>query len=187
MPTARQWNPAAHGAFGNWIGDGDYVVQRRPAPLKGERMRTAMFAQTVITPELLSGLDTAVLADLFGAINPEKSPQGFEALVHKVVRQAMDVAVEFERKAQRGVFAPVKFDVPSAVHVALELQPQVAPVAAPPEQAGTAVATSAAATSASLTDAPPTAPPPAPAATAPGAVPGALAAFPVVARCVGAQ
>ncbi|MFL9912574.1 TraI domain-containing protein [Paraburkholderia sp. RL17-337-BIB-A] len=166
------WSPAAHGAFGNWIGDGDYVVHRRLAPLKGERMRTAMFAQTVITPELLSGLDNAVLADLFGAINPEKSPQGFEALVHKVVRQAMDVSVEFERKAQRGVFAPVKFDVPSAVHVALELQPQVAPAAAPPEQAGTAVATSAAAaTSAGLTDAPPTAPPPAPAATAPGAVP----------------
>jgi conjugal transfer pilus assembly protein TraI len=121
------WSPAAHGAFGNWIGDGDYLVQRRAASLKGERMRTAMFAQTVITPELLSGLDNAVLADLFGAINPEKSPQGFEALVHKVVRQAMDVSVEFERKAQRGVFAPVKFDVPSAVHVALELQPQVVP------------------------------------------------------------
>jgi conjugal transfer pilus assembly protein TraI len=126
-----QWNPAAHGAFGSWIGDVEYHVQRRAAPLKSERMRTAMYAQTVIAPELLSGLDTAVLSDLFGAINPDKSPQGFEALVHKVVRQAMDVAVEFERKAQRGVFAPVKFEVPSAVHVALELQPeQAAPPAA---------------------------------------------------------
>lgn len=126
-----QWNPAAYGAFGDWIGEGEYSVQRRVAPLKGERMRTAMFAQTVIAPELLSGLDNAVLSDLFGAINPDRSPQGFEALVHKVVRQAMDVAVEFERKAQRGVFAPVKFDVPSAVHVALELQPQqITPVAA---------------------------------------------------------
>jgi conjugal transfer pilus assembly protein TraI len=134
-----QWNPAAHGAFGSWICDGEYLVQRRAAPLKNERMRTAMFAQTVITPELLTGLDTAVLADLFGAINPEKSPQGFEALVHKVVRQAMGVAVEFERKAQRGVFAPVKFDVPSAVHVALELQPQQVPsasVVAPGNEAG---------------------------------------------------
>ena len=168
------WSPAAHGAFGNWIGDGDYVVHRRPAPLKGERMRTAMFAQTVITPELLSGLDNAVLADLFGAINPEKSPQGFEALVHKVVRQAMDVSVEFERKAQRGVFAPVKFDVPSAVHVALELQPQVAPVAAPPGQAGAAVATSAAAAEVATSPvAQPAASPPAPAAApASGAVPG---------------
>ncbi|MGF6649622.1 conjugal transfer pilus assembly protein TraI [Paraburkholderia youngii] len=126
------WSPAAHGAFGNWIGEGEYLVQRRATPLKSERMRTAMFAQTVITPELLSGLDNAVLADLFGAINPEKSPQGFEALVHKVVRQAMDVSVEFERKAQRGVFAPVKFEVPSAVHVALELQPQVVPATAAP-------------------------------------------------------
>ncbi|MFM0027425.1 TraI domain-containing protein [Paraburkholderia madseniana] len=133
-----QWNPAAHGAFGSWIGGSEYLVQRRAAPLKSERMRTAMFAQTVISPELLSGLDTAVLADLFGAINPEKSPQGFEALVHKVVRQAMDVAVDFERKAQRGVFAPVKFDVPSAVHVALELQPQqTAPTVSEPAGAST--------------------------------------------------
>ncbi len=125
-----QWSPAAHGAFGEWIGTGSYSIARRETPLKSERMRTAMFARMVITSELLAGLDTAVLADLFGAINPEKTPQGFEALVHKVVRQAMDVAVDFERKAQRGVFAPVKFDVPSAVHVALELQPQAMPVAA---------------------------------------------------------
>ena len=119
-----QWSPAAHGAFGEWIGSGSYSIARRVTPLKSERMRTAMFAQMVVTPELLAGLDTVVLADLFGAINPEKTPQGFEALVHKVIRQALDVAVDFERKAQRGVFAPVKFDVPSAVHVALELQPQ---------------------------------------------------------------
>jgi len=165
-----QWNPAAHGAFGTWIGDGEYLVQRRAAPLKSERMRTAMFAQTVISPELLSDLDTAVLADLFGAINPEKSPQGFEALVHKVVRQAMDVAVEFERKAQRGVFAPVKFDVPSAVHVALELQPQrAAPVVAD----STDTASPGAATVETAAPAPgPTAPPspataPVPAATGP--------------------
>jgi conjugal transfer pilus assembly protein TraI len=125
-----QWSPAAHGPFGEWIGKGSYSIARRETPLKSERMRTAMFAQMVVTPELLAGLDTAVLADLFGAINPDKTPQGFEALVHKVVRQAMDVAVDFERKAQRGVFAPVKFDVPSAVHVALELQPQATPVAA---------------------------------------------------------
>jgi conjugal transfer pilus assembly protein TraI len=125
-----QWNPAAYGAFGDWVGDSEYLAQRRVAPLKGERMRTAIFARTVIPPELLSGLDNTVLSDLFGAINPDPNPQGFEALVHKVVRQAMDVAVGFERKAQRGIFAPVKYDVPSAVHVALELQPQqVAPVA----------------------------------------------------------
>ncbi|SAK57851.1 Putative helicase [Caballeronia temeraria] len=120
-----KWNPAAHGAFGAWIGAAQYAVERRVAPLKNERMRTAMFAQTVITPELLEGLDTAVHSDLFNAINPERSPQGFEALVHKVVRQAMDVSVNFEQKAQRAVFAPVKFDVPSAVHVALELEPQI--------------------------------------------------------------
>ncbi|KND57718.1 Conjugative transfer protein TraI [Candidatus Burkholderia verschuerenii] len=120
----ERWNPAAHGAFGAWIGTGDYSVERRMAPLKQERMRTAMLAQTVITLELLAGLDAAVHSDLFNAINPERSPQGAEALVHKVVRKALDVTVDFEQKAQRSVFAPVKFDVPSAVHVALALEPQ---------------------------------------------------------------
>lgn len=124
LTDLSQWNPAAHGAFAPWIGSGEYTVHRRDLPLKVERMRTAMFAQTVITQELLADFDTPVLADLFGAINPERTPQGFEALVHKVVRQAVDVSQDFERKAQRGVFAPVLFDVPSAVHVALELQPQ---------------------------------------------------------------
>ena len=138
----EKWNPAAHGAFGAWIGDGQYAVERRVGPLKNERMRTAMFAQTVITPELLAGLDTAVLSDLFNAINPERSPQGFEALVHKVVRQAMDVAVDFEQKAQRAVFAPVKFDVPSAVHVALALEPQF--VASAPQSTAAPVAPAAA-------------------------------------------
>ncbi|VXC83891.1 putative helicase [Burkholderia sp. 8Y] len=131
LSDRAKWNPAANGAFGTWIGNGRFAVERRATPLKNERMRTAMFAQTVITPELLSGFDTAVLDDLFNAINPERSPQGFEPLVHKVVRQAMDVAVDFERKAQRAVFAPVKYDVPSAVHVALALEPQFVATPAP--------------------------------------------------------
>lgn len=131
LSDRTKWNPAAHGAFGTWIGAGQFAVERRVTPLKNERMRTAMFAQTVISPELLSGFDTAVLDDLFNAINPERSPQGFEPLVHKVVRQAMDVAVDFERKAQRAVFAPVKYDVPSAVHVALALEPRFVASPAP--------------------------------------------------------
>jgi conjugal transfer pilus assembly protein TraI len=137
------WNPAAHGAFGAWISAAPYAVVRRVTPLKNERMRTAMFAQTVITPELLAGLDTAVHSDLFNAINPERSPQGFETLVHKVVRQAMDVAVDFERKAQQAVFAPVKFDVPSAVHVALALEPQPTPAVSQEATVATQAATAA--------------------------------------------
>ena len=90
--------------------------------MKPERMRTATYAQVIVGRDLLEGLDAPVLADMFGAINPDKVPQGLETLLHQVVRKAVDVSVGFERKAQQGVFAPVKFDVPSAVHVALELQ-----------------------------------------------------------------
>ncbi|SAL81678.1 Putative helicase [Caballeronia arvi] len=168
----EQWNPAAHGAFGFWIGANHYAVRRRATPLKNERMRTAMFAQTVITPELLEGLDTAVHSDLFNAINPERSPQGFEALVHKVVRQAMDVSVNFEQKAQRAVFAPVKFDVPSAVHVALELEPQI--VAASPQSAAAGFQPSAS----PATPAPAQAAPNVPATASPAATSGATAAVP---------
>ena len=66
------------------------------------------------------------------AINPETQPARVRGAGAKVVRQAMDVAVDFEQKAQRAVFAPVKFDVPSAVHVALALEPQFV-ASAPPE------------------------------------------------------
>ena len=116
------WQPAGHGPLGPWLGNAEYTVQRRPESMKPERMRTATYAQMIVDRDLLEGLDGPVLADMFGAINPDKVPQGLETLLHQVVRKAIDVSVGFERKAQQGMFAPVKFDVPSAVHVALELQ-----------------------------------------------------------------
>jgi conjugal transfer pilus assembly protein TraI len=114
-----EWNPAAHGAIGDWLGDSKYRVFRRESALPVERMRTAVLAQLVVGPALLSGLDGVVLSDLFGAINPVPIPQGVESLIHKVVRQAIVVAEDFERKAVRAAFAPVQFDAPSAVDVAL--------------------------------------------------------------------
>jgi conjugal transfer pilus assembly protein TraI len=182
------WNPAAHGAFAPWIDNGEYTVHRRELPLKVERMRTAMFAQTVITQELLAGFDTPVLADLFGAINPERTPQGFEALVHKVVRQAVDVSQDFERKAQRGVFAPVKFDVPSAVHVALELQPQpvqAASAAVPAAQHATPAAAQPAVAETSplnLNESIQAPQPPSTDATAVGSAPASVAGGPQLSR-----
>jgi conjugal transfer pilus assembly protein TraI len=123
------WNPSVNGAAGPWMTGGPYRVVRRTAPLPVERMRTGMLAQMLIGPELLTGLDAEVLSELFGAINPNMKPLEAESLLHKVIRQAVETAVEFDRKAQRAVFEPVQFAVPSAIHVAAELQP--APVAAP--------------------------------------------------------
>lgn len=131
-----EWNPSVHGAAAPWLGDAPYHVHRRQAPFPVQRMRTGMLAQILVGQELLTDLDPAVLADLSGAINPEMQPQGAESLVHKVVRQAVTVAADFGRKAQQGVFAPVQFTVPSAVHVAATLQP----VAATPAQPATAPA-----------------------------------------------
>ncbi|HDR8993169.1 MAG: TraI domain-containing protein [Burkholderia contaminans] len=125
------WNPSIHGPAGPWLGDQPYRVTRRPAPLGVERMRTGMLAQALVGSELLSGLDAEVLAEVFGAINPTASPVGVESLTHRVVRQAISTAAEFDRKAQRGVFEPVKFAVPSAIHVAGELEPVVTPAVTP--------------------------------------------------------
>lgn len=126
-----EWNPSVHGALEPWLGNAHYRIVVRPVPLPVERMRTGMLAQVLIGSQLLAGLDGDVLAETFGAINPVPHPQGIETLLHKVVREAVNVADESDRKAQRGVFAPVSYTVPSAVQVAAELQPVVAPAPTP--------------------------------------------------------
>ncbi|WP_175927337.1 TraI domain-containing protein [Burkholderia cepacia] len=133
--TDRQvWNPSVHGAVGPWLAGASYRVTRRATPLPIERMRTGMLAHALVGSELLGGLDSEVQAEIFGAINPAQSPMGVESLTHKVVRQAVATAADFDRKAQRAVFEPVTFAVPSAIHVAAELEPKVeaAPTAATP-------------------------------------------------------
>lgn len=127
----QAWNPSVHGAAGPWLAGSEYRVSRRAQPLPVERMRTGMLAQVLVGSGLLSELDGEVQSDLFGAINPNMQPLGAESLLHKVVRQGVSTADEFDRKAQRAVFAPVQFDVPSAVHVAAELEPVVAAAPAP--------------------------------------------------------
>ncbi|RAE29357.1 type VI secretion protein, partial [Burkholderia multivorans] len=70
-----------------------------------------------------------VKAAIFGAINTTQSPQGVETLTHKVVRPAIATAADFDRKAPRAVFEPVTFAVPSAIHVAAELESKLDPAA----------------------------------------------------------
>jgi conjugal transfer pilus assembly protein TraI len=131
-----EWNPAGHGALAAWLAGSTYSLQRRAAPLPVERMRTALLAQNLIGQSLLAGYETAVLSELFGAINPLPHVQGAESLVHKVVRQAVTVASDFDRKAQQSVYEPVEYPVPAAIHVAAAVQPVVTPAPA----AGTATA-----------------------------------------------
>jgi conjugal transfer pilus assembly protein TraI len=120
-----EWNPAAHGALEPWLAGDAYALQRRPAPLPVERMRTALFAQSLIGLDLLAGYDAEVLAQLFGAINPTVAPPNGESLVHKVVRKAVAVAADFDKKAQHAVFEAVPYPVPPAILVAAAVQPVV--------------------------------------------------------------
>jgi conjugal transfer pilus assembly protein TraI len=131
----QAWNPSVHGAAGPWLAGSEYRVSRRAQPLAVERMRTGMLAQILVGSGLLSEFDGEVQSDLFGAINPSMQPLGAESLLHKVVRQGVSTAYEFDRKAQRAVFAPVQFDVPSAVHVAAELEPVVVAASTPVQAA----------------------------------------------------
>ncbi|MEZ0606243.1 TraI domain-containing protein [Paraburkholderia sp. IW21] len=178
------WNPSVNGPAGPWLGSAPYRVARRSAPLPIERMRTGMLAQMLIGSELLTGLDAEVLSELFGAINPSTKPLEAESLLHKVIRQAVDTAVEFDRKAQRAVFEPVQFSVPSAIHVAAQLQPAAA--AAPPAATVSAVAPASTPPAPPAGASPAQAAPPAQAASAsvaasatePGAGPGDLQSDP---------
>lgn len=127
-----EWNPAGHGALSTWLAGGTYLLRCRPTPLAVERMRTALLAQNLIGQDLLAGYEAEVLAQLFGAINPVSQPPGNESLVHKVVRQAVAVAADFDRKAQQGVYEAVQYPVPAAIHVAAAVQPVVTPATAAP-------------------------------------------------------
>ncbi|AQV99487.1 type VI secretion protein (plasmid) [Cupriavidus necator] len=108
-----EWIPAVHGAFGPWLSDDTYRVTRRDAALPLERMRTALLAREILGADRLAQFDGQVLADLFGAINPEPRPTGLETLLHKVVRQAIDTVTQFEIKARRAAFAPDTTPAPS--------------------------------------------------------------------------
>ncbi|MFC4706025.1 TraI domain-containing protein [Paraburkholderia caffeinitolerans] len=131
-----EWNPAGHGALGPWLAGDTYSVQRRPTPLPIERMRTALFAQNLIGHELLAWYEAEVLAQLFGAINPTVAAPTGESLVHKVVRQAVAVAADFDKKAQHAVFEAVQYPVPPAINVAAAVQPVVTPTPAATPTAG---------------------------------------------------
>jgi conjugal transfer pilus assembly protein TraI len=73
-----------------------------------------LLANEVLGAERLGTLDSQVLTDLFGAINPDSRPSGAETLLHKVVRQAIEALTQFEVKARRAEFAPDATPAPSA-------------------------------------------------------------------------
>jgi conjugal transfer pilus assembly protein TraI len=126
-----EWIPAAHGAFGLWLGSGTYRVSRREAAQPLERMRTALLAREILGSERLSAFDGQVLSDLFGAINPDPRPTGLESLLHKVVRQSIDTLTQFEVKARRAEFAPDTTPAPNAALLESAAQPSASPTPTP--------------------------------------------------------
>lgn len=116
--TGEPWLPAAHGAFHTWLDGNPYRVIRLEAALPVERMRSALLARSILGAESLSSLEGPVLSELFGAINPAPMPTGFEAQLHKIVRQAVAAARDYEQKARRAVFAPDPTTPPSAEQLA---------------------------------------------------------------------
>lgn len=112
-----EWMPLTDTGMAAWLEGSPFQLRLRPQPLAIERMRTAMLAQRVIGASLLAQLDTPVQSEMFGAINPVTKPSGGESLLHKVVRQAVSVASDFDLKAQAAVFAPVAATIPDAAEV----------------------------------------------------------------------
>lgn len=131
LTDQSEWSPAAHGAFSAWLQGAEYRVQRREAPLPVERMRTALLARSILGSTRLEMLESVVQTDLFGAINPESRPAGTESLLHKVLRQAVDVTCDTEVKARRARFAPDTTPIPpvKSMEDALVAQAQPAPAA----------------------------------------------------------
>ncbi|SDD56983.1 conjugal transfer pilus assembly protein TraI [Cupriavidus sp. YR651] len=160
----NEWIPAAHGAFGAWLGNATYTVTRREEAAPVERMRTALLAREILGAERLAQFDSVVLTDLFGAINPDPRPSGLETLLHKVARQAIDTVTQFEVKARRAAFAPDSTAPPSATALSDSMAPSSgasgsavpAPASTVSQQAVGASEAAPAAASASSPAAPPT-------------------------------
>lgn len=132
-----EWVPAAHGAFGAWLGASTYRVSRREAVQPLERMRTALLAREILGSDRLSAFDNQVLTDLFGSINPDPRPTGLESLLHKVVRQSIDTLTQFEIKARRAEFAADTTPAPNAELLAKAANPSASLPAAPSAPAPT--------------------------------------------------
>lgn len=121
--TGEQWMPAAHGAFHPWLNGKPYRVIRLESPLPVERMRSALLARSILGADALSWLEGPVLSELFGAINPAPMPNGFEAQLHKIVRQAVAAVRDYEQKARRAMFAPDTTVPPSPEQLAAAAPP----------------------------------------------------------------
>jgi conjugal transfer pilus assembly protein TraI len=122
-----EWNPPAHGALNPWLGGSEFRLERRGAPLAVERMRTSMLAQLIVGPQLLSTLDAEVLSQTFGAINPAPTPMQGETVTHKVLREAVKVAIDFDLKAQRTKVVPVEYAIPPVADVSNAVAPTPEP------------------------------------------------------------
>ena len=136
------WQPSSDGPVMRWATQSAFVLRRRLAPMPIERMRTGMLAQMVIGPELLAGIEAEVQSALFGAINPSMHPISSESIMHKVLREAITVATDVDRRAQQSVFAPVSADIPSAADIESAAAPPAgtAPAVTPSPMKATATA-----------------------------------------------
>jgi len=134
------WQPSSDGPVMKWAAESPFVLQRRATALPIERMRTGMLAQMVIGSELLAGIEAEVQSALFGAINPSMQPISSESIMHKVLREAITVATDVDRRAQQSVFAPVSADIPSAA----DIESAAAPSAGAPAPASSSPLTASA-------------------------------------------
>ena len=113
--TDKVWSPSAHMARTPWLAGATFSLSIREKPLEVQRMITGGLAQYVIGSDVLEGLNPNVLADLFGAINPDLRPQGAESLVHTAVRKGVQAAIEFDRRHQAEIYTPAAAAPPTAL------------------------------------------------------------------------
>lgn len=112
------WEPGIHGAIRAWLNGKAYRLSARETPLPVVRIRTGMLASNIVPPALLGGMDGTVMAECLAAINPDPRPIGLESLIHKVVREAIVTAADFDRKARHEAFTPSTTPIPDSEAVA---------------------------------------------------------------------
>ncbi len=82
-----------------WLDSESYEVTAKHSPVAPDRAITILHARTILTGAVLSGLESDVRAQLFGAIAPDPQKQGVSTPLEKVVRAAVRRAIELETDA----------------------------------------------------------------------------------------
>jgi hypothetical protein len=100
---------SAPSSLENWLADGrgkEYEVNWRQTPIHPPRLSAGIYLRHVIDSRFLAQLPREMVDEFMESIAPPEYASGPEGQLQKIVRQAIERTVEFEKNAAARVYTP---------------------------------------------------------------------------------